>query len=253
MIDFPSCAAQLNAIADDIWDHPETFAGMFCPPTLANIQAAFRFKGSAAHAAATPHLGRSALDAVTLMNTGAQFLREHIIPEARLHYAVTDAGGHSPNVVQADAEVLYLVRTPQLDEAQAIYERVVKIVQGAALMTETTLTVRFDKACSNYLPNRTLEQAYVAEIASTLSAQDRASNLNTIARTGGTAGSTFSRSLQGQTLTTQVAPYQPTEALLPGLTDVGDVSWLVPIAQCFSPCYALGTPLHTWQSVAQGH
>ncbi|MEI7062421.1 M20 family metallopeptidase [Dickeya chrysanthemi] len=251
--------------------HPETFSGMFCTPTLANIQAAFRFKGVAAHAAAAPHLGRSALDAVTLMNTGANFLREHIIPEARLHYAVTDTGGHSPNVVQADAEVLYLVRAPQIDQAQAIYERVVNIARGAALMTDTTLTVRFDKACSNYVPNRTLEQAmygfvqafgvpvyseqeqtYAADIVRTLSAEDIASNLATLARTGGTAGQAFSRSLSGHALTTQVAPYAPTEAVLSGSTDVGDVSWLVPTAQCFSPCYALGTPLHTWQAVAQG-
>lgn len=251
--------------------HPETFGGMFCTPTLANIQAAFRFKGKAAHAAASPHLGRSALDAVTLMNTGANFLREHIIPEARLHYAVTDTGGHSPNVVQADAEVLYLVRAPQLDDAQAIYERVVKIAEGAALMTETALTVRFEKACSNYAPNRTLEQAmygfvqafgvpeydaqeraYAQDILQTLSAEDIASNLNTVARTGGTAGVAFSRTLRGQALTTQIAPYAPTDAVLPGSTDVGDVSWLVPTAQCFSPCYAIGTPLHTWQAVAQG-
>lgn len=251
--------------------HPETFGGMFCTPTLANIQAAFRFKGKAAHAAAAPHLGRSALDALTLMNTGANFLREHIIPEARLHYAVTDTGGHAPNVVQADAEVLYLVRAPQMDDAQAIYERVVKIAQGAALMTETTLTVRFDKACSNYAPNRTLEQtmygfvqafgvpeydaderAYAADIARTLSDEDIASNLSTIARTGGAAGVVFSRTLRDKTLTERVAPYAPTEAVLPGSTDVGDVSWLVPTAQCFSPCYAIGTPLHTWQAVAQG-
>ncbi|MCP6391228.1 amidohydrolase, partial [Klebsiella pneumoniae] len=77
--------------------------GMFNLSTLANIQAAFRFKGVAAHAANSPHLGRSALDAVTLMNTGTNFLREHIVQEARLHYAVTNAGGVSPNVVQADA------------------------------------------------------------------------------------------------------------------------------------------------------
>ncbi|WP_038902170.1 M20 family metallopeptidase [Dickeya dadantii] len=251
--------------------HPETFSGMFCTPTLANIQAAFRFKGVAAHAAAAPHLGRSALDAVTLMNTGTNFLREHIIPEARLHYAVTDTGGHSPNVVQADAEVLYLVRAPQIDQAQAIYERVVNIARGAALMTDTTLTVRFDKACSNYVPNRTLEQAMygfvqafgvpaysaqeqdsAADIVRTLSAEDIASNFSNIARTGGAAGQAFSRSLKGHALTSQVAPYAPTDALLSGSTDVGDVSWLVPTAQCFSPCYALGTPLHTWQAVAQG-
>ncbi|WP_192457831.1 M20 family metallopeptidase [Musicola keenii] len=251
--------------------HPETFSGMFCTPTLANIQAAFRFKGVAAHAAAAPHLGRSALDAVTLMNTGANFLREHIIPEARLHYAVTDTGGHSPNVVQADAEVLYLVRAPQVDQAQSIYERVVRIAQGAALMTDTQLTVRFEKACSNYVPNLTLEramygyvqafgvpayseqeQAFAQEIYRTLSAEDIVSNMASIERTGGAAGKAFSQALAGKALIDAVAPYAPTSAILPGSTDVGDVSWLVPTAQCFSPCYALGTPLHTWQAVSQG-
>lgn len=112
--------------------HPESFSGVFNVKSLANIQTAFRFKGIASHAANSPHLGRSALDAVTLMNVGVQFLREHIIQEARIHYAVTNTGGASPNVVQADAEVLYLVRAPQLDEAQDIYQRVIKIAEGAA-------------------------------------------------------------------------------------------------------------------------
>lgn len=174
-------------------------------------------------------------------------------------------------MVQADAEVLYLVRAPQMDDAQAIYERVVKIAQGAALMTETTLMVRFNKPCSNYAPNRTLEQAmygfvqafgipeydaderaYAADIARTLSDEDIASSLSTIARTGGVAGTAFSRMLRDKTLSACIAPYAPTEAVLPGSTDVGDVSWLVPTAQCFSPCYAIGTPLHTWQAMAQG-
>lgn len=91
------------------------------------------------------------------LNTGANFLREHIVPEARLHYAVTNSGGVSPNVVQADAEVLYLIRAPELPQAQTIYQRVIRVAEGAALMTDTPLTVRFDKACSDYVPNRTLE------------------------------------------------------------------------------------------------
>ncbi len=85
---------------------------------------AFRFNGVAAHAANSPHLGRSALDAVTLMTTGTNFLNEHIIEKARVHYAITDTGGISPNVVQAQAEVLYLIRAPEMDQAQQIYERV---------------------------------------------------------------------------------------------------------------------------------
>ena len=129
--------------------HPEAFAGMFNVSTLANIQAAWRFKGVAAHAANSPHLGRSALDAVTLMTTGTNFLNEHIIEKARVHYAITDTGGISPNVVQAQAEVLYLIRAPEMADAQQIYARIEKIAQGAALMTETTVECRFDKACTS--------------------------------------------------------------------------------------------------------
>ncbi|WAS99771.1 M20 family metallopeptidase [Rouxiella chamberiensis] len=251
--------------------HPETFSGMFSNPTLANIQAAFHFKGAAAHAAAAPHLGRSALDALTLMNTGANFLREHIIQEARLHYAVTNAGGISPNVVQADAEVLYLVRAPQRDQAQAIFDRVVNIAKGAALMTDTTMTVRFDKACSNYAPNRQLESlmyTYVSALGTpvysdeekqfadaiyaTLSEQDIDNSLNSMAKTGGAEGREFAETLRHSPLTDAVAPYCANDNILYGSTDVGDVSWLVPTAQCFSPCFVVGSPLHTWQIVSQG-
>ena len=251
--------------------HPETFSGMFSNPTLANIQAAFHFKGAAAHAAAAPHLGRSALDALTLMNTGANFLREHIIQEARLHYAVTNAGGISPNVVQADAEVLYLVRAPQLDQAQAIFERVIDIAKGAALMTGTQMTLRFDKACSNYAPNRQLEalmyeyvqalgtpsytpeeRDFAQSIYATLSEQDIDNSLNSMAKTGGHEGREFAETLRNSPLTDAVAPYSANDNILYGSTDVGDVSWLVPTAQCFSPCFVVGSPLHTWQIVSQG-
>ena len=77
--------------------------------SLANYQIIYRFYGTAAHAAACPESGRSALDAVELMNTGVQYLREHVIQEARIHYAITNTGGFSPNVVQPYAEVLYLM------------------------------------------------------------------------------------------------------------------------------------------------
>ena len=251
--------------------HPEGFSGMFNTATLANIQAAFHFSGVASHAANAPHLGRSALDAVTLMNTGANFLREHIIPEARLHYAVTNSGGSSPNVVQAEAEVLYLVRAPQLDQLQDIYQRLTDIARGAALMTGTEMTLRFEKACSNYQPNRTLERLmyrqlshfglpeyshaerqFASEIRQTLSADDlRNAGLNA-ARTGGDAGRKWVEELGDRVLMDSVAPYCASEEVLYGSTDVGDVSWVAPTAQCFTPCFAFGTALHSWQLVAQG-
>ncbi|MBJ6571990.1 M20 family metallopeptidase [Enterobacter hormaechei] len=224
--------------------HPEAFAGMF------NV---------------------STLDAVTLMTTGTNFLNEHIIEKARVHYAITDTGGISPNVVQAQAEVLYLIRAPEMADAQQIYARIEKIAQGAAMMTETTVECRFDKACSSYLPNRTLEAAmyralqhygtpawteeereFAREIRATLTANDLQNSLKNIAATGGEEGKAFARRHQETLLVDEVAPYAITDNVLAGSTDVGDVSWKMPVAQCFSPCFTVGTPLHTWQLVAQG-
>ncbi|MGG7795614.1 M20 family metallopeptidase [Klebsiella aerogenes] len=251
--------------------HPEAWAGMFSTSTLANIQAAWRFTGTAAHAANSPHLGRSALDAVTLMTTGSNFLNEHIIEKARVHYAITDTGGVSPNVVQAQAEVLYLIRAPEIADVQQIFARIEKIAQGAALMTETSVSCRFEKACSSYLPNRTLEaamyqavchygtpqwsneeRAFAADIRATLGVNDIQNSLKNIAGTSGEEGKAFARRHHDTVLIDEVAPWAATEYVLAGSTDVGDVSWKAPVAQCFSPCFAIGTPLHSWQLVSQG-
>ncbi|VEI10181.1 Catalyzes the cleavage of p-aminobenzoyl-glutamate to p-aminobenzoate and glutamate, subunit B [Klebsiella aerogenes] len=251
--------------------HPEAWAGMFSTSTLANIQAAWRFTGTAAHAANSPHLGRSALDAVTLMTTGSNFLNEHIIEKARVHYAITDTGGVSPNVVQAQAEVLYLIRAPEMADVQQIFARIEKIAQGAALMTETSVSCRFEKACSSYLPNRTLEaamyqavchygtpqwsneeRAFAADIRATLGVNDIQNSLKNIAGTSSEEGKAFARRHHDTVLIDEVAPWAATENVLAGSTDVGDVSWKAPVAQCFSPCFAIGTPLHSWQLVSQG-
>ena len=103
-------------------------------------------------------MGRSALDAVELMNTGVQYLREHIIQEARIHYAITNTGGYSPNVVQPYAEVLYLIRAPKNQQVKEIFERVNDIAKGAALMTGTRMEIQFVKACSNLVDNTVLEE-----------------------------------------------------------------------------------------------
>ena len=93
----------------------------------------------AAHAGGAPHLGRSALDAAELMNVGVNYLREHMPDEARVHYAYADAGGTAPNVVPAHAVIKYEVRAPTVDQVQELFERVVNIAQGAALMTQTQM------------------------------------------------------------------------------------------------------------------
>ncbi|HSV84527.1 MAG TPA: peptidase dimerization domain-containing protein [Ramlibacter sp.] len=111
------------------------------PETTGAVQARFRFTGRAAHAAASPHLGRSALDAVELMNVGVNFLRQHLPPGVRIQVAVTDTGGSAPNVVQQNAAVLYTVRSPAVEHVMPVFERVRSVAQGAALMTETELAI----------------------------------------------------------------------------------------------------------------
>ena len=243
--------------------HPASHTGVFNQSTLANIQASFVFHGRAAHAANAPHLGRSALDAVELMNVGVNYLREHIPPDARVHYAITDSGGLSPNVVQARAEVLYLIRAARNHEAADLYQRVQNVARGAALMTGCELDVRFDKACSNLLQNSALNQVLyeemqrlgplpVSEYEREQARRDHATlSENDVAEASRSLGS----ALRGQApaLFDGMKDYDPQRVeLLYGSTDVADVSWITPTAQCWVACYAFGTPFHSWQMVSQG-
>ena len=139
--------------------HPSAFAGVYEPVSLANTRIDFSFTGRASHAAAAPHLGRSALDAVELMNVGVNYMREHMPSDARVHYALLDAGGIAPNVVQAFAKVRYLIRARNLPELTRLIERVRKIADGAALMTETSVKTQVVSAVSNLMGNTPLEKA----------------------------------------------------------------------------------------------
>lgn len=243
--------------------HPGSFTGVLSQSTLANIQAKFIFHGKASHAAHSPHLGRSALDAVELMNVGVNYMREHMPTDARVHYAVTDSGGMSPNVVQARAEVLYLIRAARNHEAAELYERVQNVARGAALMTECKVEIVFDKACSNLLQNTTLnevlytkllaegtlkvdggEQGKALDFQATLSKND----IDAVSRP-------LASVLRGKVpaVFDGVAPYDPAvEEMLFGSTDVADVSWITPTVQAWVACYAFGTPMHSWQMVSQG-
>ena len=129
--------------------HPYSFWEVAPALSLANTRADFAFTGRAAHAAAAPHLGRSALDAVELMNVGVNYMREHMPSDARVHYALLDTGGIAPNVVQAYARVRYSIRAMDLPGMLDLIERVHKIAQGAALMTETSVEMRIVSAVSN--------------------------------------------------------------------------------------------------------
>ena len=122
--------------------HPATFTAVNKANSLANTRIDFTFHGKAAHAAGAPELGRSALDAVELMNVGVNYMREHMPDDARIHYAYLDAGGVAPNVVQHKATVRQLVRASDLQTLRSLIERVKKIAEGAALMNETRVEAR---------------------------------------------------------------------------------------------------------------
>ncbi len=139
--------------------HPDSMTRVDDPESLANTRMDFTFHGRAAHAAASPHLGRSALDAVELMSVGVNYLREHMVQDARIHYAYLDAGGNAPNVVQARAKVRYSIRALQLADMLALVERVKDVARGAALMTGTTVDMAVFSAVSNNLVNETMDRA----------------------------------------------------------------------------------------------
>lgn len=237
--------------------HPDSDNGVIMSSSLANYQVYYKFKGVSSHAAA-PHLGRSALDAVELMNVGVNYLREHILPEARVHYAVTNTGGISPNVVQAEAAVLYLIRAPKVSQVDEIYQRVCKIARGAALMTETEVEIVFDKACSNLVPNtpllKLMHEQFLAlgiphyddverELAQAIHAALSEAERNSVQEEG----------LKGKVLSERIRPLESGGLNVDsGSTDVGDVSWITPTVQCSTACWVLGTPAHTWPVVSIG-
>ena len=240
--------------------HPSSFWEVVVTPSLANTRADFTFTGRTSHAAASPHLGRSALDAVELMNVGVNYMREHMPSDARVHYALLDSGGIAPNVVQAHARVRYSIRARDLPGMNELVERVHKIAQGAALMTETKVEMRIVSAVSNLLPNAPLERAlhelmeelgpphfdeadkdFATKIRATLTEKDIASVYYTIGMDP-----------TERPLADFLVPLDAARNPQIGSTDVGDVSWVVPTVQVHAPTVAIGTPFHTWQVVAQG-
>lgn len=269
---FMARAGLFSGVDAAITWHPGSTNGVFSGSSLANIQVYFKFIGKASHAAASPHLGRSALDAVELMNVGVNYLREHVISEARVHYAITNSGGKSPNVVQPEAEVIYLIRAPKNNQVQEIFAWVCDIARGAALMTQTKLVIEVDKACSNLIANEILEKVMhsnleaapkptptkcdlelASAIRATLGEAELAKELTSLSETyGGREGRQLAKELAGKELHVGVLPHKSSEKTMMGSTDVSDVSWNVPTVQCWTSCYALGTPGHSWQLTGQG-
>ena len=235
------------------------------------IQVLYKFSGVAAHAAGDPYNGRSALDAVELMNIGVQFLREHMTEDCRIHYAITDAGGVSPNVVQAKASVLYMVRANKVADSVKLQARVDDIARGAALMTGTGFERVFIDGTAELLPNFTLEKAlyqnfsevgvprYTEEelqFAACLKATYP--KANHLPGTGAKFDPEIAKQVKALTengekpMNDFLMPLYSGTGFMPGSTDVGDVSWLTPTAQFNAVTIPSGTPGHSWQTVSCG-
>lgn len=250
--------------------HPDDSNQVSSGSYLSSIQVEYKFEGIAAHAAGCPHLGRSALDAVELMNIGVQFLREHIPSGDRIHYSITDAGGISPNVVQPTAQVLYMMRSDTVAKAKALVERVEDIAKGAALMTGTKLKRRFIDGTADVVPNEVLEKAMYknfSEIELPEYSEEElafASELKKTYITEGLPGfaSNFSPEIAkfvdektngGEKAQNDfLMPLYHCEVTLPGSTDVGDVSWQTPTVQINTATWSSGIPGHSWQVVSMG-
>lgn len=249
--------------------HPGDRNGIWSFGSLANVSVVFNFKGVTAHAAATPHLGRSALDSVEIMNVGVNYLREHIVPEARVHYAYLDVGGNAPNVVQDRASVHYFIRAPKVAQVLEIYDRVKDIAKGAALISGTESSYELFAGLSDFIPNPTLSQILHDSMTeygppefdeedyklakSFFESLTETEKTNIKMQLTKKLGPELAEKVLERPLDTSIEPFKMLPFAMPGSTDVGDVSHVVPTAQLSMATTSIGTSPHTWQMTAQGN
>ncbi|MDH5438519.1 MAG: amidohydrolase, partial [Candidatus Bathyarchaeota archaeon] len=242
--------------------HPNTMNGVTLESCLAVNSVKFHFYGKASHAGDSPEHGRSALDAVELMNTGVNYLREHVIQDARIHYVV-EKGGDQPNIVPPYARSWYYVRAPERDQVEFIYDWILDIARGAAIMTKTEVKVEFLEGVYNYIPNRTIAELIVKnmreigppkysdedlkfaeEIAKTIAPEMKLAQLKKSKRSGW-------KRLVDKLIDDEVPDPWGEGEVSHGSTDVADVSWQAPTVEFGTASGVLGTSGHSWQDVAE--
>jgi aminobenzoyl-glutamate utilization protein B len=212
--------------------------------TLAMNSFTVEYTGQAAHAALDPWNGRSALDAVEVMNFAVNLMREHIPPTARIHYVIQD-GGYAPNVVPERAKVWYFVRDEDRDRVEDYYARILKIVEGAALATETKPKVTMLSGVHEILLNRPLQEAVE-------------SNLKLVGPPEfSEEEQEFARRLQ-QSVGVDASGFETThkplasipEPVLSASTDAAEVSQITPTVAFTVTSAPKGVPWHSWATTA---
>jgi aminobenzoyl-glutamate utilization protein B len=227
--------------------HPGNQNAADASTSLANKNAKFRFRGIAAHAAASPEKGRSALDGVEAMNYMVNMMREHIPSDTRIHYVITK-GGEAPNVVPAFAEVYYYARHKDRDILQSIWKRIENAAEGAAKGTGTKVEWEVLGGVYNLLPNTTL-------------ADVMHKNLQTVGGVNYTPEETAFAQKISETFGDNRPPIENAAKVndfreasetttSSASTDVGDVSWVVPTVGLSTATWVPGCAAHSWQSTA---
>jgi len=210
--------------------------------TMANVSGKFRFYGTAAHAAAAPDKGRSALDAVEAMNAMVNLMREHVPDRTRIHYVITE-GGRAPNVVPAYAESYYYVRHTNPQIVRDVLERVKKAADGAALGTGTRVEFEAIGGVYSMLPNEAL-----------MTVMDR--NLHAVGGISWTPeeialATEIQKTLASKPPLSSVGQIEPAVigGDFGGSTDVSDVSWVTPTVGLSTATFVPGSAGHSWQNV----
>jgi len=248
--------------------HPSSRNEVSGKSSVAIMGANFIFDGIASHAGGAPHLGRSALDAAELMNVGCNYLREHMIDQARVHYAYSDAGGTAPNVVQSHAVIKYEVRAPKVNQMQELFTRVVDVARGAALMTGTEMKYDITMAFSDYIQNKTLapimsqaleeagapewtpeEYKLAGEFFRTYPKSTQQNILEQLREY--IDPDEIERTMLDRPLDSVTRPFDPKETRYEsGSTDVGDVGYATPTVTLHIATAGLGNVGHSWQNTA---
>ena len=212
---------------------------------LANHRVYYTFHGTSAHASRSPHLGRSALDACELMNVGVNYLREHMIDEARVHYAYTDTVGTAHNIIPSRSQVFYAVRAPKSGDGGLLRERVDDIARGAALMTGTSVDIETACVYDSFLPNPVLDQLvlkYLKLYTPVHSPGEEAYARDFLSYGNLPEADRAFDDIPDLSITRKTGIS----------TDVGNVSQILPCTAFMLCCYANGSPLHHWTVTAQG-
>lgn len=240
--------------------HPSSITMPWSGSLLSLRSVVFSFEGKSSHAGSAPQMGRSALSAVELMNTGANYMREHIQDGSRVHYIINN-GGNEPNTVPAQASVWYNVRATKRETADEILSWLVDIAKGAAMMTQTKLSeIKILGGSSEVLSNQTLVgllQKNMNELGGPLFtdedkkfAEGISKEFNESDKQKGLEGNFIPLSYMDKYIHEGVEASRDYGQSLKASTDVGDVSWITPLAMFGVATWPLGTAAHTWQTTA---